>query len=589
MGAGIPVVFSMQLFPIWFAPISISFGAILFAIGIFLIVWKESARRCRLRLQAMMVFVAAIGFGRQLLAQCIRTSAEPDLEFYCAFSLIFYPAGLRLWTVRWTLVLNAIFTCASVAVLPLRVHVVGSSGRMIWMYVACGVLGMLMVYFQESSARRQFLLCLHLEQQNIQMMACQSNERLAFQARDASEDFLARMSHEIRTPLNGISGLIDLLLQSPLSPADLQLVNSMRGASDHLMAIVNDVLDLAKITAGKLSLKREDINIWQLPNLCIDLFVGKMKEKQLQWNVNVQPCVPKIVFGDKTRMLQILCNLLSNAIKFTPIGGKINLQVFRASLTRVTSTAGNTLDAENVYLKFVVSDTGRGMRADQQANLFTPYYQAESHITREQQGTGLGLSVVKELVDLMQGTIDLISAEGRGTTFTLQIPFQSTTGSSTDSHHNVEHHTTTIDWKQMTCLVVDDTPLNIVILEKQLARKGAKVLTAQNGQVAVDIVSNGTNIDVILMDLWMPILNGLEATQQVRTMLGSWIPIIGLTADYTPSVAQRGMEAGMSTVMLKPVKWDRLESAIVMHLQHRSDHVGQPSSPSSFLPNIPCD
>ena len=275
------------------------------------------------------------------------------------------------------------------------------TARAAGIYVTCGFTGVLVFYFQERIERGHFLLRRRLDQQIAEMHACKSTERLALEARDAAGDFLARMSHEIWTLLNGISGLVDLLQQCQLSSEALKLVHSMRGASDHLMTIVNDILDLAKITAGKLSLKSVDINIWELPQLCIDMFAGKMKEKHLRWDVDVHPDVPRNVSGDKTRIVQVLGNLLSNAIKFTPPEGLIKLHVSPASVMGTTRTAADALNPKTVYLQSVVSDTGKGISADDQAELFTPYYQVDSRITRQQEGTGLGLSIVKKLVELM--------------------------------------------------------------------------------------------------------------------------------------------------------------------------------------------
>ena len=560
-----------QMFHILYPVIAIvSFSLPAVAIGLLLILQKQWARRYRTYVQGLLSFLMFCDIGRLLGSQCVPGMLAPQSTTWIAFCFIFYPAGLRLWTFRWALVFNAIGAGAAAAVLPFRIAGTDADPplSLATYVVGCGF-GVLLVYFHEGLEREQFLLHRHLDQKIIEMEACQSNERLAVKARDATSDFLARMSHEIRTPLNGISGLIDLLQQLQLPSEALRLVNNLRGASDHLMTIMNDILDLAKITSGRLSLKSADINIWQLPQLCIDMFAGQMKEKQLRWDIHVDPNVPKSVSGDKTRIVQILCNLLSNAIKFTPPDGLIKLHVNYATTSRTSSAAIDVADLYKVRLEFMVSDTGKGIGADDQAELFTPYYQVDSRITREQEGTGLGLAIVKKLVELMHGTIGLESAEGRGTVVTFRLPFDVKQESSVSSDLLVVPNHAPVDWPRLTCLVVDDTPLNVLVLQKQLQRRGSTVLTAQNGREAVSTVSANPDIDVIMMDFWMPVLDGLQATKTIREELGSRIPIIGLTADHTRSIAQRGMEAGMAAVLLKPAGWDQLEQAVGMHLRRR--------------------
>ena len=422
-------------------------------------------------------------------------------------------------------------------------------------------------------------------------------EKAALEARDAEMLFLARMSHEIRTPLNGILGLAELLVETLLDSEQLVLVQSMKVAaapapaptsqappvpvqcssaapsptppctplpaqvaSSHLLSIVNDILDLAKVTAGKLQLKEQIVKVTELPNECLNLFASGMKAKNITSNVHVAMDVPAEVIGDKTRLVQVFSNLISNAVKFTPPEGKINIDVFLATISDLRN--------ESLKVTFRVSDTGKGMTLQETEQLFDAYYQCTSNIDRDHGGTGLGLSIVDKLVSLMGGKITVDSRVGRGTKFTLSIPFKNTEYYQGAALPKNESGTSSSDvlpiflWQDRTCIVTDDTPLNVFVLQQKLTKKGVRVLTSENGSLCVDqYQANQCDVDFILMDIWMPVMDGLEATRALRR-LGCSVPIVGLTADYTNTIAVQAIEAGMTEVLLKPVSWVALEKVL---------------------------
>uniref|UniRef100_A0A7S1N253 histidine kinase n=1 Tax=Eutreptiella gymnastica TaxID=73025 RepID=A0A7S1N253_9EUGL len=214
-------------------------------------------------------------------------------------------------------------------------------------------------------------------------------------------------------------------------------------------------------------------------------------------------------------------------------------------------------------LQFTVSDTGIGMTAEQQTKLFSPYYQCESGIGREQGGTGLGLSIVDGLVEVMGGSVSVASEYRKGTCFTCVIPFEADAAISDEEQPEDGPPRQNMDWRGRACLLVDDTPLNVLVLQRQLEKRGCLVLTATNGHECIDVwCREGHRLDIILMDIWMPVLDGLEATRELRSR-GASQPIIGLTADVTHTVAEQGRCAGMTAVLVKPVAWDQLERVIV--------------------------
>uniref|UniRef100_A0A7S1IFJ4 histidine kinase n=1 Tax=Eutreptiella gymnastica TaxID=73025 RepID=A0A7S1IFJ4_9EUGL len=651
--------------------------------GFPLVRFKQAAMKHWTAMQFWISMIILFDAARHLVAQSVRLQPASDAESWMVMTF-FYAPICRAILFRGILVVNFLLIGMAIAILPFRSFSCSAGGpeSSILLCVAQLTVSLIFAWLLERMERQEYLVRMQLDEE---IQVRKAAEEAALEARDAQGNFLARMSHEIRTPLNGILGLINLLLEIELVEEALDLLVRLKGAGDHLMCIVNDVLDLAKITAGKLELKPSATRIHEMPRICFDLFASKLTDKHLHHHVHVDPDVPLVLYGDRTRLMQILTNLVSNAVKFTPQNGHISIQVRllskqthlqgdagagcapaiigvedvdNSSLFPPESSCGLSVDdvghtsslkpacplsepgpstmwatsrgcspnqnpavfshpdsgpdctsilssssspshsigrtqvlpvyvgpesrshssgcsqllPSSVVLEVAVRDSGKGMTKAQQSMLFTPYYQCESGIDREQEGTGLGLSIVKKLVELMGGTLSVASTLGTGTSFTLNIPFQVNVETSAAGDHSSHSPRPQMNWSGKTCLLVDDTPLNLLVLQRQLEKRGCQVLTANSGHKCIDTWKmEHQRLDFIFLDIWMPGLNGLEATKELRG-LGARLPIIGLTADTTSSIVTKGLLAGMTSVLLKPVPWDQMERVLVENLPRSTPH-----------------
>ena len=609
------------LFPSWYKYwyfIPLTLGLLT---GCPLIWFKEAAVKNWTAIQFLLCMtVLSDSAARFLLGQSVRLQHASHMEGYLVLAFFYIPLS-RAFLFRGSVAINVLILGMFTAVMPFRKFSC-SAGVMydVPLYGTVFTISLVFAWLLERMERQEYVVRMQLDEE---IQVRKAAEKAALDARDAQGMFLARMSHEIRTPLNGILGLMDLVLEMGHAEGPLDLLFRMKKAGNHLMSIVNDVLDLAKITAGKLELKSTAMPMHEMPSICFDLFASKLTEKHLRHRVEVAHDVPQVLYGDRTRLMQIFTNLVSNAVKFTPQGGLISISVQLAlrqphsgqhvvandvcSSDRSphfidyqnpdqnqvhvldldhdphdpsTITALHTIpspipsldrihppfEGPSVVLECTICDTGKGMTVAQQNKLFTPYYQCESGIDREHEGTGLGLSIVQRLVELMGGTLSVSSDSGKGTSFTFTIPLQvsrETSAAADDSNRSPPQQ---MDWRGKTCLLTDDTPLNILVLQRQLEKRGCVVLTATNGRESVDVWKvERSNLDLIFMDVWMPVLNGLEATKELRS-LGASLPIIGLTADFTSAIAQQGLQAGMTSVLLKPLAWDQLERIVAENL-----------------------
>ncbi len=371
-------------------------------------------------------------------------------------------------------------------------------------------------------------------------------------ARDAAEasgrartEFLAMMSHEIRTPMNSIIGFTSLLMDMPLPPTAAQYIRIIRQSGNHLLQIINDILDLSKLDAGKLELEEEVFDLREEVAGTVELLITQAQQKHLTLTVDISTNVPARIWGDPGRIRQILINLIGNAIKFTSVGGvTVRFEAVR-------------MDDGERRLACKVIDTGIGIPAEKIGLLFNHFTQISNRGSRQYGGSGLGLAICKRLVEQMGGEIGVHSEPGRGTTFQFDVPLRAVAAAATEPDATVE------DQVSLQILLADDNNTNRMVIARMLERLHHRVDLVRNGLEAVEAVRT-TPYDVVVMDVVMPEMDGLVATATIRDLTGrkGRVPIIGLTANAAGNLEEACFRAGMNVFMTKPVTPERLARAI---------------------------
>ncbi len=391
-----------------------------------------------------------------------------------------------------------------------------------------------------------------------------ANERLELtnaelqRATRLKDEFLATMSHELRTPMNAILGMSEMLQEEilgPLNSRQLNSISTIEKSGEHLLSLINDILDVSKISAGKLGLNIEKTSLTQLCEASLLFVKQKAFEKQIQINIHL-PANLESIWVDDRRMRQVLINLFTNAVKFTPNGGHVALTV---------SLQSPLVDKDGYNLCFAVTDTGIGIKHDDVAKLFQPFIQIDSSLNRQYEGTGLGLMLVKQIVELHGGRVSIESEVGKGSCFSLVIPQQ----------HQVAEQESLLavppvisvdemfsDSKIPLILLAEDNEMNIDTFASYLIGKGYRVIFAYNGQEAIEQAQK-EHPDLILMDIQMPGMDGLEAIQRIRqqSTLAN-IPIIALTALAMPGDREKCLAAGADRYFAKPIKLQKLHQTI---------------------------
>ncbi|CAG4999532.1 Sensor histidine kinase RcsC [Dyadobacter sp. CECT 9275] len=379
---------------------------------------------------------------------------------------------------------------------------------------------------------REFIYFHSLQKQNKEL---EKQNELAREATQAKTDFLSMMSHEIRTPLNGIVGIIHLMLQEDMK-TDFQreLVGTLKFSSDHLMAVVNDILDFNKINSNHVKLAQESFDLSLLLKNLQKTFIPKVQEKHLDLIFEVEPTLPPQLNGDQVRLNQIITNLIHNAVKFTEKGFvKLTVKEEKRDESRIT-------------LRFDVRDSGIGIAPEDQPTIFEIFTQSNTEANRSNRGTGLGLAITKELLRLFGSDIKLESEPGKGSSFSFSIEFPY----SAQPLVKEKPAGIKVALPEARILVVDDNAINLLLATNLLKKVGLQYDKAENGAEAVEKFRE-RGYEMILMDLKMPVMNGFEATRLIREQ-GSLVPIIALTASAFTDEREKALSNGFTGYLVKP-------------------------------------
>lgn len=382
---------------------------------------------------------------------------------------------------------------------------------------------------------------------------------LVEQASSAKSEFLANISHEVRTPLNALMGLTRLLMDSSLTPEQKNWLDLMDSSAHALLALLNDVLDLSRIEAGKLNIEQVRFNLHDTLIEVSALYAKQARAKPLDWTLQIAPGLPPQMLGDPGRLRQVLGNLLSNALKFTPRGGRI----------RVSAQALTAQGSGARLLQLKVQDSGVGISPKQKTTIFDAFTQADAPTARRFGGSGLGLAICSRLVKLMGGGIELHSALGQGSTFTVTLPMGDAVAADTGPLSGpVELHVVAQAGQRfagLCVLVAEDHPVNELLMNQLLQRLGCTVRNARDGEQAVQLWAQG-GVDIVLMDVQMSGSNGLEATRRIRELeiQKDWphTPIVAVTANAMNGDREACLAAGMDGYTPKPVSPQALMRAM---------------------------
>ncbi len=403
------------------------------------------------------------------------------------------------------------------------------------------------------------------ERARLLMEAKNKSEKARLVAEETTKSkqrFLAIMSHEIRTPMNAIIGFTKILLKTDLNEKQKEYLNAIKSSGDFLIVLINDILDLAKVDAGKMTFEKTPFKLATCFSSTLVLFEGKAKENNLELIGNYDNSIPEVLLGDPLRLEQIILNLLGNAIKFTN-EGSITLSV------RLLKE-----DQENATVEFLVRDTGVGIPENKIEKIFENFQQANSKTSRLYGGTGLGLSIVKQLIEAQHGTLSVKSKVGEGSTFIFTLTFMKTEIKiETETNNGVE-----LDEgiKNVKILVAEDMMLNQLLITNILEEFGFEIEMAENGRIALEKLQKD-KYDLILMDLQMPEMDGFEATGHIRNNLNPEIPIIALTADVTAEDIEKCRRVGMNDYVSKPIDEKLLYKIIVKNIKKKdSDSYRKP-------------
>jgi signal transduction histidine kinase/DNA-binding response OmpR family regulator len=405
------------------------------------------------------------------------------------------------------------------------------------------------------------IIILFLVRNNKLIKDIELSKQKADNAANIKEQFLANMSHEIRTPVNSIIGFTNLLQKTKLEKDQTNFVSYIKNSGENLLYIVNDILDISKIEAGMLQIKKEPFNINELCYYIEMMFYNESKHKQIEFKYRINKNVPEFIVGDEDRLKQILANIVGNAFKFTN-KGYISLQI----------------DAETdkpglMNLVFKIKDTGIGIPKEKIELIFDRFEQADSKTTKIYGGTGLGLNIVKKLINMQGGNISVNSEEGEGSVFTfnlpVQIPEEINITELKMTHEKADEIKSEIDFpKEFKILAAEDNKMNQILLQYIFNQWNVHFKIVQNGKDAVDTLKAGL-FDIVLMDIQMPVMDGYQAASLIRNELKSNIPIIAMTAFVLQGEKDKCFTYGMNEYLPKPINETKLKELLLKYLPEK--------------------
>lgn len=430
------------------------------------------------------------------------------------------------------------------------------NGQEQWIHLAVNP-----VYNETGTLIKFVSVCTDLSKIKAYEQQLQKAKEKAEHLAESKENFLSTVSHELRTPLNAVIGLTHHLLQNKPREDQQEDLNILKFSAENLLSLINDILDLSKIEAGKVKIENTAFNLKEIITSLKQSFQNQAESKGLSFKVFVNDNVPFALFGDSVRLIQILANLLSNAVKFTPKG---SVQMYLQA---------KVLDNGYCELEVKVKDSGMGIAPDKLELIFDKFEQAIQNANENPGGTGLGLSITKQLIELQGGRISVESRLKQGTTFTFTIPYQVAQLHDLPKPGRISKPTTESDVSRLQVLLVEDNKINQAVAGKFLKNWNIPFSIAENGEEAVQ-KAKASYFDLILMDLQMPVMNGYEATACIRQLKEhdySQTPIIAITAAGTSGIEQKVMAAGMTSMLLKPFKPEDLLDKIQQYCSFKKE------------------
>ena len=418
-----------------------------------------------------------------------------------------------------------------------------------------------------------------------QMLVAKKEKEVAEKTAQLKQQFMANMSHEIRTPMNAIVGITHLLLEKNPREDQLKYLNAIKQSSDNLLVIINDILDLSKIEAGKIVIEQIDFSLREMIQSLFEMTHLKAQDKNLEFTVSIADEIADRLVGDPTRLNQILINLVGNAIKFTEKG---HVKLYCTLLKK---------ENDQIVLKFDIEDTGIGISEEYVEQIFESFTQAGTDTARKFGGTGLGLTISKQLVDLMKGKIYVKSQLNVGTTFTVELPLEVAQEQNVSVKEDDQTDSIRKQLEGISILLVEDNEFNRLVAEDTLRSliQNIEIVVAVNGELAIQKLKE-KDFDLILMDIQMPVMNGLDATRYIRNKMQDSkkdTKIIAMTANVLQEDVVRYLEAGMNAFISKPFKVNELLAKMFMVISGKNETINKNQlvvqQPEIRLPEVVTD